>query len=506
MKYPRIDSLLRGGALLVCSTLASAQVAFDPATNVPVGQRPSGLAAGDFSGDGLVDLAVVSDTPDKIELLLGTGACGLGAPVPVFLPGGSSPSDIVSGDFDGDGDLDLAVGLKDLDQVRLLVNAGNGVFTLGASGTTGQRPERLATADLDGDGIPDLAVTNRDSDDVSILLARGGVLIGAGTYSAGQRPAGVALGDVTGDALADLVVASHDTREIHVRANLGGGLFGAATVLSVGGQLRPTGVTLADVDGDGDRDLIAATSGNGLNFLSLFVNQGGGVFAGPLNIATGGTNPDTVVAADLDGDGDLDLAVTNQDSNSLAVFENLGGTFGAAQILATGVRPGALLAVDLGPNGGVDLVASNRDSNSLSLFCNQNAGGGAILYCVTSPNSAGAGAQIGSSGSLSIAANSFTVTVTNAIAGDQGLFFFGSVQTQVPFGNGVRCVTGVLTRLDPPQLAGPGGSSSRAVDFTAAGSAIVAGSTWNFQYWYRDPAAGGAGFNLSNGLSVTFLP
>src|SRR5690606_3877700 len=51
MKYPRIDSLLRGGALLVCSTLASAQVAFDPATNVPVGQRPSGLAAGDFSGD-----------------------------------------------------------------------------------------------------------------------------------------------------------------------------------------------------------------------------------------------------------------------------------------------------------------------------------------------------------------------------------------------------------------------------------------------------------------------
>ena len=72
--------------------------------------------------------------------------------------------------------------------------------------------------------------------------------------------------------------------------------------------------------------------------------------------------------------------------------------------------------------------------------------------------------------------------------GQFALFFTGPEEIQVPFGDGFRCVGAGsvgLFRLGPPQLPGERRS---------------------FQLWYRDPAAGGSGFNLSNGVTVTFCP
>ena len=507
MNTPSLERLLAGSALLLFPALAQAQIAFDAATNVGVGLRPDGVTSGDYSGDGLADLAVSSDTPDKVEILLGTGGCNVGASTAVFLPGGSSPAALVSRDFDGDGDVDIAVSLKNINQVRLLLNNGNGSFTLvpGSVGT-GAEPHRMASADLDGDGDFDLVTSNRSGNSVSVLLNQGGVFTNVGTYGAGADPRAVALGDVTGDGLADIVVSSHDTRDIYVLRNLGGATFGAPTILSVGAQFRPEGVAVADVDGDGDLDILAALD----NSVAVFPNLGGGTFGAIQHAFTGVLEPDSLAVGDFDGDGDVDVAVTHQDTNNMTVFTNVGGVFGSPLVLSTGARPGAVIAVDLGADGGVDLVTSNRDSNNLSIFCNQNRGGGSgpTTYCVSSPNSAGAGALMGSTGSLSIAANTFSVNVSGAIAGQPGLFFFGGVQTQVPFGNGFRCVTGAtVVRLNPASPANGLGNNARAVDFTTAqGSTITAGSTWNFQYWYRDVAAGGAGFNLSNGLSATFQP
>jgi len=81
----------------------------------------------------------------------------------------------------------------------------------------------------------------------------------------------------------------------------------------------------------------------------------------------------------------------------------------------------------------------------------------------------------------------------------------------VPFGEGVRCVGGSIFRLRPPVVTDATGAASLQVDFTqgapSSGSgAILPGSTWYFQFWHRDKAAGGSGFNLSNGLKTTFHP
>jgi len=135
---------------------------------------------------------------------------------------------------------------------------------------------------------------------------------------------------------------------------------------------------------------------------------------------------------------------------------------------------------------------------------------GTTLYCATTPNSHGAGALISSSGSPSIGANDFTLEVTAAAPGQMGIFYYGDSQTNLPFGAGLRCIGGNAFRLKPALLtAAVDGSASRLLDFNslpASGGAreITPGSVWNFQFWYRDPA--GLGFNLSNGLSVTFCP
>jgi hypothetical protein len=81
----------------------------------------------------------------------------------------------------------------------------------------------------------------------------------------------------------------------------------------------------------------------------------------------------------------------------------------------------------------------------------------------------------------------------------------------VPFGDGVRCAGGTTFRLLPALAIGATGAVQRPVDFTVAPQPngqglILPGSSWHFQFWYRDPMAGGAGFNFSDALSAYFCP
>ena len=89
-----------------------------------------------------------------------------------------------------------------------------------------------------------------------------------------------------------------------------------------------------------------------------------------------------------------------------------------------------------------------------------------------------------------------------------GLFFYGPNQVQIIFGDCFRCVGGMTQRLSPVVMTNAGGSLSRQIDLTSFGaSMIVPDTTWNFQFWFRDPMGpGGSGFNLSDGISITFCP
>jgi len=132
------------------------------------------------------------------------------------------------------------------------------------------------------------------------------------------------------------------------------------------------------------------------------------------------------------------------------------------------------------------------------------------LFCSSTPNSTGAAARITVTGNGAVAANDFDVVV-QPVPNTFGMIFYSAGKAGsgygLPFGNGLRCVgsSGNPIFRTAPVLAS-GGTLTKALDFTTLSSAgaITAGSTWNLQAWFRDPAAGGAQFDLSNAVEVTF--
>lgn len=126
-------------------------------------------------------------------------------------------------------------------------------------------------------------------------------------------------------------------------------------------------------------------------------------------------------------------------------------------------------------------------------------------YCLAGANSAGPGAHMSPQGSGNISANDLLLQCLGCPAGSPGLFFYGNVALQAPFGNGFLCVGGSTFRL-PIVTTNFFGDAVFALDQNALPHTILAGEQWYFQFWFRDAAAGGAGFNLSDGASVIFCP
>jgi hypothetical protein len=150
-------------------------------------------------------------------------------------------------------------------------------------------------------------------------------------------------------------------------------------------------------------------------------------------------------------------------------------------------------------NGSSDIFVRDWQIN-----CNSFVG----LYCIGMINTTGDSAHIDSHGSTTISQNDFVLTVDHCPPNHNGIFFFGCYQTQIPFGEGMLCVTGEQHRLPMVHLDAQG-AGSYALDFTdplSPASIIEPGRPWNFQFWYRDPQPVGHGFNLSNALSAQFCP
>ncbi|MEM8709795.1 MAG: hypothetical protein AAGG01_02495 [Planctomycetota bacterium] len=134
--------------------------------------------------------------------------------------------------------------------------------------------------------------------------------------------------------------------------------------------------------------------------------------------------------------------------------------------------------------------------------------GGATPYCVSSPNSVGAGAVISAAGSTSVSENSLTLSCVGMAPGAFGVYFYGDAQTSTPAGDGVLCASGNLFRVAVTQ-ADFIGRSFLNLDLTmppVPAAEITAGSTWNFQHFYRDIQPGGSGLNFSNAVEIRFCP
>ena len=137
--------------------------------------------------------------------------------------------------------------------------------------------------------------------------------------------------------------------------------------------------------------------------------------------------------------------------------------------------------------------------------------GTASNYCTSTPNSTGQPATIDISGSLGVEDNDTRLLAFHCPPGKFGIFFYGRNPAQIPMADGYLCVSPDspgLIRLAPAVRTDSAGHAERMIDFEELPEMgrIVGGSTWRFQFWYRDPAAGGTGTNLSDAVRATFCP
>ena len=366
------------GGLLAAPTYG--QFNFDSTVNFNAGPQPGGAAVGDLDGDGDIDLATGIRFPDRVIILLndGNGGFTMGPSIPYPLQ--SEPEDVLAGDLDGDGDLDLAVILGALGQIRVAINNGNLVFTPGSISSIGFGGRDMDMKDMDGDGDLDIAVANRGSNTATVLDNSGNATFTTTTLPSAGEPRSATFGDFDGDLDLDLAVTNNDAFNVRLFRN-DAGVFTPWLVLSTAPN-QAEGVTAVDLDNDGDIDIAtgAEDDNTGINNAVILLNNGGGAsFTGPIAFNTSGVGTSGVVAIDLDCDGLLDLALSNQDSNNVSLLKNLGaGNFGPASMLPIGINPEALSFADLNGDGLADLVTGNRDSANMSVMINQTCSPGPI--------------------------------------------------------------------------------------------------------------------------------
>lgn len=204
---------------------------------------------------------------------------------------------------------------------------------------------------------------------------------------------------------------------------------------------------------------------------------------------------------------DAQLSFSVDTSGKQTIPDPLGGqTFEDIPLgLPTILPPGSIanLLFDITPGDLTLSFLADLDWSALgSAVCEASS------YCVTTPNTYSSGALIQAGGSNSIALNSFTLSASGVPPGHAGRFALSTKQTQIPFGDGVLCLGGVVRRF-PIVWGDASGGANYTVDFTDTaqpGYLIAAGSTWNFQLIFRDPLGGPLTFNSSDAVSVTFCP
>ena len=379
LRIPKTVSIL-----LALSAAASAQ--FTPAPGNPflVGLAPVSVAVGDFNGDGNADLAIANKNDFTVTVLLGNGKGGFTAAPGSPFPVGPEPQSVAVGDFNADGKPDLAIANSGGNTVTVLLGAGAGEFTVapGSPYPVGTDPVSVAVGDFNGDGRPDLAIANKNSNNVTVLLGTGAGEFAAAPdspFPVGTDPVSVAVGDFNGDGKPDLAVANGVSNTITVLLGTGTGGFTAAPGSPFPAGTTPQSVAVADFNGDGKPDLAIANGGSN-NVMVLLGTGTGGFTAAPGSPYPVGTVPLSVAVGDFNRDGTPDLAIADAGSNNVTVLLGTGtGGFTAAPASPYGVGSfPSSVAVGYFNQDAPGLVIANALDNTVTVLLNSTPGGDLI--------------------------------------------------------------------------------------------------------------------------------
>ncbi len=326
------------------------------------------LAAADVNGDQLADLLVLSNSTIYILYGKGDGTFQNGPSLPVAAAYGS----LGAGDFNKDGLTDIAVA-DGAGSAYILLGKGAGNFAAPVGYWMSNIYGQFWIEDFDGDGNADLVFGAGHPDAITPIQysPQIGVLFGNGdgTFASGAvfpvdgskydqqfMPTGLAIADFDGDGKLDIATSNASSKSISVGLGRGAGAFKPATTTSLD-TVQPTAIATGDLNGDGKPDLVVT---DGQTSVDILINNGDATFRAPVAQAVNGVNPNAVVLGDFNGDNKLDMAVANSGGKNLSILLGNGnGSFKTAVNVAVGLNPGSLVAGDFDGDGKLDLAVAN---------------------------------------------------------------------------------------------------------------------------------------------------
>jgi hypothetical protein len=242
-------------------------------TLYPTEGDPSQVATGDFSGDGELDVAVTDNSSGNVDILLGLGRGRFGAPA--TFPATATPGGIVVSDFNEDGKLDLAISNYATMDVRILLGDGQGGFSTANIYLAGGNCSEVSAGDFNHDGHQDLAVSvfNLGSaDHIGIFLGNGDGSFDVGASIPVGDPRGNAVVDMNGDGNLDIVAASYSDNNLTFALGDGSGGFATIGSFLLGQKLsQPLDVATADFNHDGIQDLV--TIGHAHDYYAVLIGR-----------------------------------------------------------------------------------------------------------------------------------------------------------------------------------------------------------------------------------------
>lgn len=356
------------GACTGCSTSSGEERGrqFFERVDVTVGVRTSAILAAFLNSDDRVDLLVVGS--DRVISLQGRGDGRFD--VVGSVPAGEHAVDLALADLDEDGLNDLAVANHDTDYVTLLFGIAGGGFEVRSPSrlevNVSPHPHAVRLSDIDHDGHADLLVDDRTAEAIRLFrgVGHGGFATPTRIPVGGDPYRGMTLIDINGDGEIDLVTPNPD----HVSVLIGDGLGGFAqdTVLHPG--FAPFSVIAADFNGDGLTD-VAAGSGEGVGALTVWFGSAAGVFqaGGDYELAVG---PTKLAAADLTGDGRAEVIVTSWIGGEVAVLA--GGDGPTLYRIDLAGNPYGVATGDFDGDGRIDFAIANDGVEHITVFLSRN--------------------------------------------------------------------------------------------------------------------------------------
>jgi hypothetical protein len=348
------------------TAMVSAQVAiaFSEGPTQTLNQSGMDVATADFNSDGLLDLAV---TGNDTRVYFNAGNRSLQTPGTTIGGGGSHLALL---DWNADGLDDVAVAGPSAGNLRIFLGTASGAFADSIEISTQVTGETTAleAIDADGDGASGLVMAGT----FGTLIARNRQL---GMPVVDTLPGGASLdiviADLNQDGFEDIAAVAAGDRRINLLRNMQNGTFALQGSFQQGSVAK---LSAADLDGDGDSDLLLAIDGNDLStpYTQLMLQQSDWNFVP--GTALGASTASDLLSGDLNADGQLDIVTVNSAGVHQVYVGSAGGeyTLDAEQIVSPGMQTGTV--ADFNADNSLDLVLVGANASVLELHANNGIG------------------------------------------------------------------------------------------------------------------------------------